>query len=724
MESSPPHPKKQKLPPQSTTRHDASPAKKRKRDHSQAVEAAASSPAAPLAGTGPGKDSARNQQEAQHETEASPSADDGMAKLDKAKAKKRRKEENPPSFAFDTRGFKGGRTIQIKDIRDFVLHLLSEEKAQQWLYNKRNVQRVVALMIPGITSSTLGIPQPPTSANLPFALSPPATPSQLPIFQTLFSHACPTKAPGDKYKLHSCYQHFINCSLTGGEKDRREKARKEQGQSRKTADPSMYLMTPEQMAEQAYPLPTRSSSDPLKTSLKGWKRDDGWVEAPYQAPLQQGQIPQVLGIDCEMCLTEDGSELTRVSVVDMQGKSVYDSLVKPDKPILDYLTRFSGLDQEKLSNVTKRLEDVQRDLSELISYNTILIGHSLECDLRVLKLVHSFIIDTSVIYQHPRGPPFKASLKWLAQKWLKREIQNNTSTTPASIVPPAPTSIAPSKDALAALPASTGTDPSAPTAPLIGGHDSAEDALTCVDLLKLKMAKGPGFGEFQNDQETIFERLGRGTDKKRCAVVDHGTPGQWHGAKADSAIGCTNDDQVVEGVERSVEDHDLIVARFMDLSHALGCEHCELLSPPSEAKYLSAFVTSFDPGSQPSNAALGKSSATLPGINVVPSTTIQDASSRSPSSASLDEVYAQLNVQLAKLHASLPPLTALVIFTGHNSPLEMSRLAAKKAKFDRLWKTIKQSEIADKDRWMEADDRALLDEVERCRTGLSFYCVK
>ena len=39
-------------------------------------------------------------------------------------------------------------------------------------------------------------------------------------------------------------------------------------------------------------------------------------------------------------MTEDGSELTRLSVVDSKGKRIFDSLVKPDKPILDYLTRF------------------------------------------------------------------------------------------------------------------------------------------------------------------------------------------------------------------------------------------------------------------------------------------------------------------------------------------------------------------------------------------------
>lgn len=95
-----------------------------------------------------------------------------------------------------------------------------------------------------------------------------------------------------------------------------------------------------------------------------------------------------------------------------------------------------------------------------------------------------------------------------------------------------------------------------------------------------------------------------------------------------------------------------------------------------------------------------------------------------PALPSADAALAALNDRLKRLHAALPPLTALIVFTGHSSPIEMSRLAAKKAKFDRLWKTVKQSEIADEDKWYEADDRALVDEVERCRWGLSFFCVK
>ncbi|GAA5871860.1 hypothetical protein JCM8547_003290 [Rhodosporidiobolus lusitaniae] len=617
--------------------------------------------------------------------------DKAFSKVEKGKAKKRRKEEqralaNPPTFAFDTRGFTGGRQIQIRDIRDFVLHLLANDKALQWLYvkNRSNVRRVVAVMIPGILCPDLGIAQPPLSTNMPFGITPSSEglSTKLPVFQSLFSHACPTKAPGEKNKMHSCYQSFTTCPLTGAEKDRREKARKERGQLQRTSDASVYLLSRDQMLEQAYPLPSPLPS-PLPTDVNpyftfdDWKRADGWVEAPFQ-PKREGQTTRALGLDCEMCLTADGSELTRLSVVDLNGKRLYDKLVKPQKPILDYLTRFSGITAEKLESVTTTLEDVQKDLTQLLDYNTVLIGHSLECDLRVLKLIHSHVIDTSVIYQHPRGPPFKASLKWLAQKWLKKEIQ---------------------------------------VAPLAGqenavGHDSEEDARAAVELVRLKMEKGPGFGEFVTDQETIFERIGRGQDAKTSAVVDHGTPGQWHGAKATTAVSCTNDDEVLQGLLDVVPNHDLTVARFMDLSHTLGWSQSP--SAPNAKAATSA---------PPAAAAVAAAGDATP--SAVPAdASITPATSSPPSPESVSAAFASLNTRLVALHAAIPPLTAVIVFTGHGDPQEMSRLAAKKARFDRLWKTVKQSEIKDEDKWYESDDRKLLDEVERARWGLSFFCVK
>jgi RNA exonuclease 1 len=40
------------------------------------------------------------------------------------------------------------------------------------------------------------------------------------------------------------------------------------------------------------------------------------------------------------CLTEDGPELTRATVIDFEsGKVVFDELCKPGKPVKDYLTQ-------------------------------------------------------------------------------------------------------------------------------------------------------------------------------------------------------------------------------------------------------------------------------------------------------------------------------------------------------------------------------------------------
>jgi RNA exonuclease 1 len=102
--------------------------------------------------------------------------------------------------------------------------------------------------------------------------------------------------------------------------------------------------------------------------------------------------------------------------------------------------------------VTTTLADVQMFLLPLLSRTPtpILLGHSLDSDLKALKLCHPRCIDTALMYHHPRGRPMKPGLAWLTKKWCGREIQANGD----------------------------------------GGHDPQEDARACLDLLKLKLENG------------------------------------------------------------------------------------------------------------------------------------------------------------------------------------------------------------------------------------------
>src|ERR1700684_4337602 len=134
--------------------------------------------------------------------------------------------------------------------------------------------------------------------------------------------------------------------------------------------------------------------------------------------------------------------------------------------------RYSGITEKMLGPVTTTLPDIQKKLLDILTPRTILIGHYLNSDLTPLKITPPYIIDTGVIYPHPRVPPLKSSLKWLAQKYLGKEIQKGHGTT----------------------------GPGA-------GHDAIEDARTCLELVKQKCEKGKGWGTSDAQGENIFKRV-------------------------------------------------------------------------------------------------------------------------------------------------------------------------------------------------------------------------
>ncbi|KAM4604364.1 RNA exonuclease 5 isoform 1-T2 [Polymixia lowei] len=127
------------------------------------------------------------------------------------------------------------------------------------------------------------------------------------------------------------------------------------------------------------------------------------------------------GLDCEMCLTEKGYEVARVSLVDSSGKCLLDELVKPQNRVLNYLTKFSGITAAMLRPITTTLREVQTKVRMLLPRDAVLVGHSVDNDLRALELIHPHVIDTSLLYRREFGQKFK--LKVLAEVVLNKQIQ-------------------------------------------------------------------------------------------------------------------------------------------------------------------------------------------------------------------------------------------------------------------------------------------------------------
>ncbi|XP_011867510.1 PREDICTED: RNA exonuclease 3 isoform X2 [Vollenhovia emeryi] len=154
------------------------------------------------------------------------------------------------------------------------------------------------------------------------------------------------------------------------------------------------------------------------------------INQPLEGYVSTMQSPyadnQVYALDCEMCFTLQGLELARVTIVNLDCEVVYDEHVKPSSEVIDYNTRFSGITEESMLRATKTLPDVQNDLLGLIYAETILMGHSLANDLKALRMIHKNVVDTSALYPHYRGLPYRNGLKTLARKHLDRTIQEET----------------------------------------------------------------------------------------------------------------------------------------------------------------------------------------------------------------------------------------------------------------------------------------------------------
>ncbi|GMF56960.1 unnamed protein product [Phytophthora fragariaefolia] len=227
------------------------------------------------------------------------------------------------------------------------------------------------------------------------------------------------------------------------------------------------------------------SPEKLKVHLPSVPFEDAKAAAEYVStlPLPDGETRSseqlLLALDCEMCRTTKGVELTRLTLIDSSEKVLLDEYVRPKNPIVDYCTQYSGITCDIMEATTMRLADIQKRFLDLVPAEAILVGHSIENDLQALRVLHRRVIDTSCMYPHPKGPPFRSALRFLSSQFLNRAIQ-------------------------------TGTD----------GHCSVEDAVATLQLAKLKIKHGPTFPSIEHEykQKKVVNEMARA--KKSVLIVD------------------------------------------------------------------------------------------------------------------------------------------------------------------------------------------------------------
>ncbi|XP_062998302.1 apoptosis-enhancing nuclease [Elgaria multicarinata webbii] len=141
-----------------------------------------------------------------------------------------------------------------------------------------------------------------------------------------------------------------------------------------------------------------------------------------------------VALDCEMVGTGPAgktSELARCTVVNYDGDVIYDKYIRPELPVVDYRTRWSGITQRHMVNATP-FRVAQSEILQILR-DKIVVGHAIHNDFRALKYFHPrpWIRDTSQspLLRKKVGLSVKASvsLKSLASQLLCKEIQVSKS---------------------------------------------------------------------------------------------------------------------------------------------------------------------------------------------------------------------------------------------------------------------------------------------------------
>lgn len=440
----------------------------------------------------------------------------------KVHKKKLRRLMESPGFELVWENPKRSKALSVLLIRDMIVHIFNDSEHLSWIKFRKSseIKKVVVCLVSGLTRQDFlgGEKQDLGKHYVPLKDIPKR--DDLSFFHENFEHLIKTVAPGDKESLF--LEIYALTSVPLSKKEKRVLAAEETNAKITILD---LVLKKDELLQFDYPIHSQFlDNDKDKESFNDPCADYvETVEFDHEGS-------RIFSLDCEFCKSATQKVLTRASLVNFEGEVVLDTFVKPDEEIIDYVTKFSGITPELLEGVLTTIDDVRNKLLSIISSLDVLIGHSLESDLNILKIRHPTIVDTALCYDHTRGPPLKPSLKWLSKKYLQRDIQQGEATG--------------------------------------SGHSSVEDAKAALDLIKLKIHEGMSFGKNVNEIP-LFQKINKPEENKiNSLMVDYyHVPGKF--GKEDknhhTRIQSDDDAETVRIVKENVGNYDLIISRLRSL---------------------------------------------------------------------------------------------------------------------------------------------------------------
>jgi RNA exonuclease 1 len=647
----------------------------------------------------------------------------------KAKRNPQRSVDNsktPPALNFST-ARRPHNYVKIGDLQQLVLYLLvdrgkpSSPAAPNWIaiQNRSGFERVVVLMVPGLSmdlffahDEELESTETKESGRKAFSpdeyypksLDDDTVPEAVKPLKEIFDRVWPIRASGDERysRIVSPVSSILSSSVP---KDVKQQAYKRDSHrtpittflaSKSDLESNDFILHP-LFSDNNQKLPEEWVSTNVQNLDLG-KTDEQFAES---GSITQGR--QIFSIDCEMCSIGAGKlALTRISVVDWNGEVVLDELVKPDEPIVDYLTQYSGVTESMLNNVTTNLRDIQAKLLKIVEPTTIIVGHSLDSDFNALKFTHPFVVDTSLLYPHPRGHPFKQSLKYITKQHLKRDIQQKHGSS---------------------------------------GHDSIEDAKAVMDLIKLKCENGPHFGMLDFENEPIVQRLARDfadPNMFRSSIFDWKDVRNGYASRAGTSRDCDDDADVVEEIAKVMRSATL------DTEHNQAMDDADDRDNVGDTnKQQSASANTTPTACRPTFlwAALRRlerargwangSSRNQPrgylpeGVNAhngLDNAKSSNAESTSPQFPNLDQALSATANDISKIYQSLPPGTAFLVYSGTGDQRDLNRMVALHKQFKTEYQTKKWDELTVK--WTSVEDDARRAAYRQAIEGIGMFAVK